>query len=62
MLSDAWGLTAALTAMPAFGLLAALAFSFAARTYEADMRRAGQPTDEPASTPAAGAPNALAAR
>ena len=60
VLSDAWGLTAALTAMPAFGLLAALAFSFAARTYEADMQRAGQPTDEPASTPIAGARNALA--
>ena len=60
VLSDAWGLTAALTAMPAFGLLAPLAFSFAARTYEADMRRAGQPTDEPASTPIAGARNALA--
>ena len=60
MLSDAWGLTAALTAMPAFGLLAALAFSFAARTYEADMRRAGQPIDEPASSPIAGARNALA--
>ena len=51
MLSDAWGLTAALTVIPAFGLLAPLAFSFAARTYEADMQRAGQPIDEPASTP-----------
>ena len=60
VLSDAWGLTAALTVMPAFGLLAALAFSFAARTYEADMRRAGQPIDEPASSPIAGARNALA--
>jgi hypothetical protein len=29
--------------------LAPLAFSFAARTYEADMRRAGEPADEPAS-------------
>ena len=55
VLSDAWGLTTALTAIPAFGLLAALAFRFAARTYEADMQRAGQPTDEPASTPIAGA-------
>src|SRR4029077_14487376 len=53
VLSDAWGLTASLTVMPEFGLLAALAFSFAARTYEADMRRAGQPTDE-ASAPVAG--------
>ena len=63
VLSDVWGLTAALTAMPAFGRPAPLlAFSFAARTYEADMRRAGQPTDVPASTPAAGARNALAAQ
>ncbi len=60
VLSDAWGLTAALTAIPAFGLLAPLAFSFAARTYEADMRRAGQLTDEPTSTPIAGARTALA--
>jgi hypothetical protein len=36
--------------MPAFGLLAALAFCLAARTYEADMRRAGEPMDEPART------------
>ena len=42
------GLTAALTAMPAFGLLAALAFSLAARTYEADMRwSASTPTSRP---------------
>ena len=60
VLSDAWGLTAALTATPAFGLLAALAFNFAARTYEADMRRAGQLVDEPALSPIAGARNALA--
>ena len=60
VLSDAWGLTAALTAMPAFGLLAPLAFSFAARTYEADMRRAGEPTDEPDAPPITGARNALA--
>ena len=51
MLSDAWGLTAALTVIPALGLLAPLAFSFAARTYEADMQRAGQPIDEPAAAP-----------
>ena len=60
VLSDAWGLTAALTAMPGFGLLAALAFSVAARTYEADVQRAGQPTDEPASAAVVGASNALA--
>ena len=45
------GLTAALTAIPALGLLAPLAFSFAARSYEADMKRAGELIDEPASTP-----------
>jgi len=60
VLSDAWGLTVALTVIPAFGLLAALAFLFAARTYEADMQRVGQPTDKPASTPIIGARNALA--
>ena len=60
VLSDAWGLTAALTAIPAFGLLAPLAFSFAARTYEADMRRAGQPIDEPVSTPIEDTREALA--
>jgi MFS transporter, Spinster family, sphingosine-1-phosphate transporter len=60
VLSDAWGLTAALTIMPAFGLLAVLAFSFAAPTYEADMRRAGQPPDEPTSAPLAGGRTALA--
>ena len=46
--------------MPAFGLLAPLAFSFAAQTYEADMRRARQLIDEPAPTHVAGADNALA--
>jgi hypothetical protein len=60
VLSDAWELTVALTVMPAFGLLAALAFSLSARIYEAEMRRAGEPTDEPASTPVAGVRNALA--
>jgi len=37
-LSDAWGLQNALAAIPAFGLLAALAFLVAARSYERDMR------------------------
>ena len=32
--------------MPAFGLLAALAFRLAARTYEADMQRAAEPPAE----------------
>jgi MFS family permease len=57
VVSDAWGLTAALTAMPAFGLLAALAFSFAGRSYADEMQRAGQ---EPTSTPIAGLHEALA--
>jgi MFS transporter, Spinster family, sphingosine-1-phosphate transporter len=60
VVSDAWGLTAALTAVPAFGLLAALAFGLAGRTYAAEMQRAGQPIDEPASTPMAGVHEALA--
>ena len=62
MLSDAWGLTAALTAILALGLLAPLAFSFAARSYEADMKRAGELIDEPASTPIGGARSACARR
>ena len=56
MLSDAWGLTPALTSMPAFGLLAALAFMLAARTYEADMQRAAEPP--PNRRPIAGARHA----
>ena len=60
VMSDAWGLTAALTAVPAFGLLAALAFGLAGRTYAAEMQRAGQAIDEPASTPMAGVQEALA--
>ena len=38
-MSDAWGLQAALAIMPAFGLVAALCFLLAARSYESDMRR-----------------------
>ncbi|MBS0449347.1 MAG: MFS transporter [Proteobacteria bacterium] len=38
-LSDLWGLQQALAVIPAFGLLAALAFLAAARSYEGDMRR-----------------------
>jgi len=44
VLSDAWGLQAALAWMPAFALLAAIAFVIAARTYVADMGRAAQTT------------------
>ena len=36
VLSDAFGLTPALTAVPAFGALAAAAFLTASRSYEAD--------------------------
>jgi len=60
MLSDVWGLTAALTAIPLLGLLAPLAFCFAARTYEADRRRAGEPIDDSASIPIQRACEALA--
>jgi len=60
VLSDVWGLTAALTVMPAFGLLTPLVFSFAVQIYEADMQRAGQSIDELTSTPMARARNALA--
>jgi len=60
MLSDAWGLTAALTAIPVLGLLAPLAFCFAERTYVADMRRAGEPIDDSTSIPIQRACEALA--
>jgi len=38
-ISDAWGLQTALMAMPAFGVLAALSFRLAARSYESDTCR-----------------------
>ena len=41
VLSDAWGLTPALTAIPAFGAVAALAFLQAGRSYESDKAGAG---------------------
>lgn len=43
VLSDRWGLQNALTVMPAFAVVAAVAFVWAARSYEADMRRADEP-------------------
>jgi MFS family permease len=53
-LSDAWGLEPALTAMPAFGALAAIAFLVAARNYEADKQRASDtPTKTVATVPTA---------
>jgi len=39
LISDAWGLQAALAVMPAFGLLAALCFLRAMRSYEAELAR-----------------------
>jgi MFS family permease len=39
-LSDAWGLETALTAIPGFSALAAIAFIVAARSYETDKQRA----------------------
>jgi MFS family permease len=56
-LSDAWGLEPALTAMPAFGAVAAIAFLVAARNYEADKQRA---SDIPAK-PVAAMPTAAKA-
>src|SRR6516164_6988180 len=41
-LSDAWGIESALTVTPAFGALAAIAFMFAARSYETDKQRANE--------------------
>jgi len=56
-MSDAWGLTTALTATPLFALVAAAAFVLAANSYEADKARAAEPLE---SEPAASAPTALA--
>ena len=49
-LSDAWGLETALTAIPVFSALAAIAFVVAARSYETDKQRAN---DSVASVPRA---------
>jgi MFS family permease len=49
-LSDVWGLESALTAMPAFGALAAIAFLVAARNYEADKQRANDFSSESIAT------------
>jgi MFS family permease len=40
VLSDAWGLESALTVIPLFGALAAIAFLVAERSYDADKQRA----------------------
>ena len=53
MLSDAWGLTLALTLIPAFSVVAALAFLLASRSYETDKDRAREAPIAPAgATPA----------
>src|SRR5262249_11688460 len=46
-LSDAWGLESALTVMPAFSALAAIAFMVAARSYEIDKQRANDTPRKP---------------
>jgi MFS family permease len=48
VLSDVLGLTTALTVVPAFAVLAAGAFLFAARSYEADKASAGEAALAPA--------------
>jgi MFS family permease len=53
VLSDRWGLDQALATMPLFAAVAAAALAWAARTYEADTRRAGEPLAEEAGMPPA---------
>jgi predicted MFS family arabinose efflux permease len=54
VLSDAWGLESALTVIPVFSVLAAVAFVFGSRTYEPDLQHAADaPLDASAgNTPA----------
>lgn len=47
LLSDAWGLVPALTAMPLFAIVAAAAFLLAARSYASDKARATAPATPP---------------
>jgi len=61
LLSDAWTLDHALTAMPVFGLFAAVAFMAAARSYEADLRQAAAPAAPLNESATAGEPGALPA-
>ena len=58
MLSDAWGLENALAVIPAFSVVAAIAFLIAVRSYERDRLRAGEDASKPA--PAAAARPAIA--
>ncbi len=51
VLSDAWGIVPALTAMPLAALVAAGAFLIAARSYEADKARAAEPIAPASPTP-----------
>lgn len=60
VLSDAWTLEHALTAMPVFGILAAFGFMAAARCYESDLQQAAEPSaSEGANT--GGAPSGVPA-
>ena len=53
--SDAWGLESALTAIPAFSALAAIAFLVAERSYETDKQRANDTPPKPVARVPAGA-------
>jgi len=55
-LSDAWSLERALMTVPVFSLLAATALLIAARTYEADLQRAGETAEEDAQAEPASPP------
>ena len=61
MLSDAWSLEHALTAMPLFALLAAWGFTVASRSYEQDLQRAGESVGVEAESEPAGAPRSMPA-
>jgi len=60
ILSDAWTLEQALTAMPFFAILAAWAFLRASRSYEADLQRIGETVREEAAAAPHSSRNALA--
>jgi MFS family permease len=55
-LSDAWGLTSTLVAMPSFAIIAAFAFRRAAGSYVPDMERVSAATIAPEVPPADGSP------
>ncbi|MEJ8847709.1 MFS transporter [Variovorax rhizosphaerae] len=60
ILSDAWTLEQALTAMPLFAVLAGWAFMRASRSYEPDLQRVGQALKEEQAALSPNAHNALA--